>query len=107
MGCDCPEKMSMASPVNRVTARAPTMLLIHGTADSEVPVEQSRTLEARLRANGVSVQSLYIPDVDHGFIGKTPQATRDATAAALEATFAFIDRVLAPPSRARAGATSR
>ena len=107
MGCDCPEKMSMASPVNRVTARAPTMLLIHGTADSEVPVEQSHTLEARLKASGVSVQSLYIPDVDHGFIGKTPQATRDATLAALDATFVFIDRVLSPPNRPRAGAASR
>lgn len=98
MGCDCPEKMSMASPINRVTAKAPPMLLIHGTADSQVPVAQTHTLEARLKANGVSVQSLYIPDVDHGFLGKTPRATREATLAALEATFAFIDRVMAPRS---------
>jgi acetyl esterase/lipase len=100
MGCDCPEKMAMASPVNRVTAKSPPMLLIHGTADSEVPVEQSHALETRLKANGVSVQALYLPDVDHGFIGKTPETTRDATLTALEATFAFIDRVMAPRTQA-------
>jgi acetyl esterase/lipase len=104
MGCDCPEKMALASPVNRVTAKAPPMLLIHGTADSQVPVEQTHALEARLKANGVTVQSLYIPDVDHGLLGKTPQATRTATLAALEATFIFIDRVMAPH---RAGAAAR
>jgi acetyl esterase/lipase len=96
MGCDCADKMALASPVNRVTAKAPPMLLIHGTADTEVPVGQSHALEARLKADGVPVQALYIPDVDHGFIGKTPQATRDATLTALQVTFDFIDRVLAP-----------
>lgn len=96
MGCDCPDKMALASPVNRVTAKAPPMLLIHGTADTEVPVTQTHALEARLKANGVPVQALYIPDVDHGFIGKTPQATRDATLMALQTTFDFIDRLFAP-----------
>jgi acetyl esterase/lipase len=96
MGCDCATKMALASPVNRVTAKAPPMLLIHGVADTEVPVEQSHALEARLKADAVPVQALYIPDVDHGFIGKTPQATRDATLTALRTTFDFIDQVLAP-----------
>jgi len=96
IGCDCADKMAQASPVNRVTAKAPPMLLIHGTADTEVPVEQSHTLEARLKANGVPVQALYLPAVDHGFIGKTPQATRDATLTALQTTFDFIDRLFAP-----------
>jgi dipeptidyl aminopeptidase/acylaminoacyl peptidase len=91
--------MAMASPVNRVTAKAPPMLLVHGTADTEVPVAQSHVLEARLKANGVPVQALYIPDVDHGFIGKTPQTTHDATLLALHTTFDFIDRTFAPRGR--------
>jgi dipeptidyl aminopeptidase/acylaminoacyl peptidase len=99
MGCDCADKMAMASPVNRVTAKAPPMLLVHGTADTEVPVAQSHVLEARLKANGVPVQALYIPDVDHGFIGKTPQTTHDATLLALHATFDFIDGIFAPRGR--------
>jgi acetyl esterase/lipase len=99
LGCDCADKMAMASPVNRVTSKAPPMLLIHGTADTEVPVAQSHALEARLKANGVPVQALYIPDVDHGFIGKTPQATHDATLLALQTTFDFIDGVFATRGR--------
>jgi len=99
MGCDCADKMAMASPVNRVTAKAPPMLLVHGTADTEVPVAQSHVLEARLKANGVPVQALYIPDVDHGFIGKTPQTTHDATLLALHTTFDFIDGIFAPQGR--------
>jgi dipeptidyl aminopeptidase/acylaminoacyl peptidase len=91
--------MAMASPVNRVTSKAPPMLLIHGTADTEVPVAQSHALQARLKANGVPVQALYIPDVDHGFIGKTPQATHDATLLALQTTFDFIDGVFATRGR--------
>jgi acetyl esterase/lipase len=98
MGCDCADKMAMASPVNRVTARAPPMLLIHGTADTEVPIAQSRALEAQLKKSGVPVETLYIPDVDHGFIGRTPQATRDATLMALQKTFDFIDGLFAPKS---------
>jgi acetyl esterase/lipase len=99
MGCDCADKMAMASPVNRVTAKAPPMLLVHGMADTEVPVAQSHVLEARLKANGVPVQALYLPDVGHGFIGKTPQTTHDATLLALHATFDFIDGIFAPQGR--------
>lgn len=99
MGCDCADEMAMASPVNRVTSKAPPMLLIHGTADTEVPVAQSHALEARLKANGIPVQALYIPDVDHGFIGKTPQTTRDATLLALHTTFDFIDGIFVPRGR--------
>jgi acetyl esterase/lipase len=99
MGCDCADKMAMASPVNRVTAKAPPMLLVHGTADTEVPVAQSHVLEARLKASGVPVQALYLPDVDHGFIGKSPQTTHDATLLALHTTFDFIDGIFAPQGR--------
>jgi acetyl esterase/lipase len=104
MGCDCAEKMAMASPVNRVTPSAPPMLLIHGTADTEVPAAQSHALEARLKADHVPVQALYIPDVDHGFIGKTPEATRTATLLALQTTFEFIDRIFARPDGSRVDA---
>jgi acetyl esterase/lipase len=91
MGCDCKEKFGAASPINRVTAATPPMLLIHGTADAGTPVQQSQAMEDRLKAAGVPVQSLYLPDVEHFFIGRTPEATRDANHKALQATFDYID----------------
>jgi len=69
------------------------MLLIHGLADTEAPAEQSRIMAERLRKAGVAVETLFIPDVDHGFIGKTPEVTRAASLDALQKTFDFMDKL--------------
>jgi len=37
---------------------------------------------------------MYIPAVDHSFVGRTPDETREATLAATNATFDFFHRVL-------------
>ena len=44
---------------------------------------------SRVKA-GVEVRSLYIPGVDHSFVGHTPDETRTATLAATNATFDFF-----------------
>jgi dipeptidyl aminopeptidase/acylaminoacyl peptidase len=67
------------------------MLLIHGLADTEIPADQSRDMAARMKQAGVPVETLLIPDVDHGLIGKAPAITRDANLQALRRTFDFID----------------
>jgi acetyl esterase/lipase len=95
MGCSCAEKMALASPINRVNGGAPPMFFVHGTDDTDIPVKQAHLMEARLKAAGNSVQVLYLQDVDHGFIGETPNATRDANRMALQATFNFIDKTFA------------
>ena len=48
----------------------------------------------RLKAAGVPHELIVIPDVDHGFIGKTPEQTREANLKALDATFRFIDKTM-------------
>jgi acetyl esterase/lipase len=48
----------------------------------------------KLKAAGVPHQLMVIPGVDHVFIGKTPEQTREATLKALEATFRFIDKTM-------------
>jgi dipeptidyl aminopeptidase/acylaminoacyl peptidase len=73
------------------------MLMVHGAADRQVPVQQSIALDAALRAAGVRSELLVIPDVDHSFIGKTPEATRAASLAALDRSLAFIEQVLGKP----------
>src|SRR5262249_17365626 len=49
-----------ASALNHVTAQAPPTLLIHGTADSLVPPEQSQLYYAALRRAGVPASLLWV-----------------------------------------------
>jgi len=93
LGCDGPcsaDKVRAVSPVTYIDAKSPPFLLIHGENDKTVPVAQSREGEAALRKAGVSVEAIYIPGVDHSFIGATPGTTRDATLKAVNATFDFF-----------------
>ncbi len=97
MGCEgtcAADKLAMVSPVSYIDRRDPPTLLIHGTEDKVVPASQSRLLEARLKAAGVPVQAIYIPAVDHSFIGKTPAETRSATLQAVNASFDFFHEKL-------------
>ena len=101
LGCagPCPaDKLAAASPVTYIDAQDPPMLLIHGTDDQTVPVAQTHIAEAKLRAAGVPVQTIYIPGADHSFIGKTPAATHAATVQAVNATFDFLHARLDAPT---------
>lgn len=89
-----PSRVANASPAHYFSRNDPPFLLIHGINDHTVPVEQSRIAEAGLKANGVPVQSIYIPDVDHSFIGKDAATTHTATMTAVNATFDFFHATL-------------
>ncbi|MDB5721562.1 MAG: alpha/beta hydrolase [Alphaproteobacteria bacterium] len=100
LGCDgpCPdERIASVSPVTYISGKSPAFLLIHGESDRTVPVAQSHLGEAALRKAGVPVEAIYIAGVDHSFIGGTPEATRDATLRATNATFDFFHKVLRVP----------
>lgn len=102
LGCDgpCPaDKIAAVSPVTYIDAKDPPFLLIHGDDDKVVPVAQSHLGEAALRKAGVRVESIYIPGVDHSFIGKTAAETRAATLKATNATFDFFHKTLGVPRR--------
>jgi len=96
LGCsnECDAVVRRASPIAYVTADDPPFLLIHGEGDKTVDVSQSRLMETALKKIGVDVQAMYIPAVDHSFVGQTPEVTREATLAATNATFDFFHRVL-------------
>lgn len=96
--CDAPITRD-ASPVSHVDASDPPILLIHGVEDKVVPLAQSQELEAAMKRAGAPVRSLYIANVDHSFIGKTPQVTRHASLQAINATFDFFHEVLGVPRR--------
>lgn len=72
-----PRKIRDASPVQLVTGREPPFLIIHGSDDPLVPVEQSRRLYRRLKASGVDVDYHEIRGGGHGF--DTPEFYRVLT----------------------------
>ena len=97
LGCDgacLAADYAPASPVSYIDANDPPMLLIHGNNDRVVPVAQSHLAEEQLRAAGVPVTSIYIPAVDHSFIGADFATTRAATLQAMNATYDFFHAML-------------
>lgn len=94
LGCapsECQETAALASAMTHLDSRDPPALLIHGEGDKVVPVDQSRAFQAALQSKHVSSKLIVIPAVDHSFIGESGATTREASLAALSATFGFID----------------
>lgn len=74
-----PEIFRNASPIARVRADAPPFLVVHGSADTVIPVEQARAFVARLRASSRStVGYLELPGAHHGFDMTDGARTRSA-----------------------------
>jgi len=86
--------LAAASAAHYVDSKSPPALLIHGTNDHTVPVQQSRDFYALLKSKGVLAEFVEIPGVDHSFIGSTPDATRVASLQALKKSFEFIDQTI-------------
>ena len=89
--CEAVERA--ASPITYVKPDTPPMLLLHGTADEEVSVEQTRQMAARLQAAKVPVEVVYLDGANHGWMGKTPADTKRYSLEALDRTLAFFDRL--------------
>jgi acetyl esterase/lipase len=89
-----PAMLAAAGAISYVDPKDPPVLMIHGVNDRTVPIAQSRSYLAALRAKGVKGELVEIPGVDHSFTGENPQATRDASLRALNQTLAFIDATL-------------
>jgi acetyl esterase/lipase len=89
-----PEQLREPSPIAYVSEMTPPMLMIAGSDDHTVPPAQSKDFYAALQAKHVPSALMIIPGVDHSFIGKTPDATRDASKAALARTVDFIDNII-------------
>jgi len=84
----------LASPVNWATPQAPPVLVVHGTRDSIVPIEQSQRLVEQLRRVGASAELVAIDGGGHELQGG------DAASAERRA-IAFLDDHLGllPPAR--------
>ena len=75
-----PELAKSIPPVLFATENDPPVKLIHGTADTLVPLASSEALQSKLVASGVTHDLLVIDSGNHGFCEK---AHREAAAAAM------------------------
>jgi acetyl esterase/lipase len=69
-----PDLARQASPVTHVSAAAPPILLMHGTADDMVPAAQSIRLAEALDAAGAAVQLELVPGAKHFWDGASDVA---------------------------------
>jgi acetyl esterase/lipase len=88
------EQVALASAIRHIDRNDPPFLLIHGALDKTVAPSQSEKFHAALEAGAVKSQLMVLPDVDHSFVGNTPELTRNASLRALHATIDFFDATL-------------
>ncbi len=79
-------KFNPFMPVKNVTADYPPTMLLHGTADTDVPYEQSVMMAAELKKNGVSHEFITLQNGEHGFWGADPVLVGQALQAAIQFT---------------------
>ena len=85
---DTEKVMELASPVSYVTGSSPPFLMVHGTADTTVPVQQSDDLHSRFQEKKCrDVMYLRIDGAGHGVFRKHASQT-------VPAMHEFFDRVL-------------
>ena len=85
---DTERAMELASPVTHVTRSSPPFLMVHGTADTTVPVQQSDDLHALFQEKkSQDVTYLRIDGAGHGVFRKYSSETEPAMRE-------FFDRVL-------------
>lgn len=93
-----PEVFHRASPMHRVHGDAPPFLLVHGSADTVIPVRQARDFADRLRSVSRSAVSyLELPGAGHGF----DLLDGARTGSAATAVGLFLDHVQRNRSRVR------
>jgi acetyl esterase/lipase len=80
------EKFYPYMPVKNVSAEYPPTVLIHGTADTDVPFEQSELMAREFQKHGVEFQFHRIEGAEHGLTGVEPAKVEKAEREA----FAFV-----------------
>ena len=64
-----PDLYRKASPISYVKAGAPAFLILHGTEDPTVSIEQSRNFAKKMQENGGQVKVIEVAGAGHGWGG--------------------------------------
>ncbi|MBI3837320.1 MAG: alpha/beta hydrolase [Planctomycetia bacterium] len=78
------QKLDPFCPVRNITPEYPPILMVHGTADTDVPYQESADMDAALKKHGVPHQLITVEGGGHGLGDKTNPAVIDAHARALD-----------------------
>jgi acetyl esterase/lipase len=71
-------------PIRHVTAKYPPTMLIHGTADTDVPYSLSKDMDVTLGKAGVVHEFITVDGAEHRLAGATPQEVSRVSARAVE-----------------------
>jgi acetyl esterase/lipase len=70
-------------PIRSVSASFPPTMLLHGTADTDVPYQCSVEMAAELERHGVEHELVTLPGAEHGLVGVDPAPVAAAHARAM------------------------
>ncbi len=97
---EVPEKVKQSNPITYVNGSAPPFLILHGTEDLNVPVNQSEILFAALKTAGVNATFFELIGAGHGglqFYTEESFTTRASWRPVIRAmVLAFFDQHLKP-----------
>ena len=79
-----PEKFFPFMPVKNVSPNYPPTVLIHGTADTDVPFAQSEMMTREFQKHGVPFQFHQIVQGEHGLVGGRREEIEEAQRRAFE-----------------------
>ncbi len=79
-----PGKLDPYCPVKLITKDYPPILMIHGTADTDVPYSCSTDMARELKKHGIVHELISIPNAEHGLRDGDPQLIAKANARALD-----------------------
>src|SRR5262245_57321187 len=86
------EKFFPFMPVKNVTAAYPPTVLIHGTADTDVPFEQSQLMAQEFQKHGVAFKFHQIAKAEHGLTGGDRAEIEEAQRKAFEFVKVHLER---------------
>ena len=66
-------------PIRNVSEGYPPTLLIHGTADTDVPYAESKAMAARLEEVGIEHDFITVPGAGHGLVNAKSEDRNHAT----------------------------
>jgi acetyl esterase/lipase len=73
-----PRKFDPYCPVRNITPQYPPILMLHGTADTDVPYQESADMDAALAKQGVEHELITVVGAGHGLGDRNDPATKDA-----------------------------
>jgi acetyl esterase/lipase len=75
-------KLDRYCPVRNVTPAYPTVMLVHGTEDTDVPYDLSASMSKELEKHKVAHELVTVPGAGHGLSGGDKKLVADAQAKA-------------------------